>query len=93
MTRTEVYEKLTEIFQDVFDDDEITIEDSTTPKDIPEWDSLHQINLVMASEMEFDIETLPERMFALKNVGDFVDYVLELVNGVDSSSESTFVEV
>ena len=34
MTREEVFETLTEIFQDVFDDDEIELTDATTADDI-----------------------------------------------------------
>ena len=48
MTREEVFEILTGIFQDVFDDDEIELTDATTADDIEDWDSLEQINLVVA---------------------------------------------
>ena len=47
MERTEIYSKLTEVFRDVFDDESLTINDSTTAKDIEDWDSLEQIHLVV----------------------------------------------
>ena len=46
MSREEVFEKLNEVFRDVFDDEEITVSDATTADDIEEWDSLEHINLL-----------------------------------------------
>ena len=40
MTREEVFEKLNEVFRDVFEDDDITVEDATTAADVDGWDSL-----------------------------------------------------
>ena len=48
MTREAIYEKLNEVFQDVFDDDSITVNAETTADDIEDWDSLEHINLVSA---------------------------------------------
>ena len=53
MSREEVFEKLNEVFRDVFDDEEITVTDATTADDIEEWDSLEHINLLAAVEQEF----------------------------------------
>ena len=40
MTHEEVMAKLNEIFRDVFDDDSITVTETTTANDIKAWDSL-----------------------------------------------------
>ena len=48
MTREEVFEKLNEVFRDVFEDDDITVEDATTAADVDGWDSLEHINLINA---------------------------------------------
>ena len=53
MNRAEIMERLNEVFRDVFDDSSITVDDSTTSKDIEDWDSLEHINLVGAVEQEF----------------------------------------
>ena len=58
MTREAIYEKLNEVFQDVFDDDSITVNAETTADDIEDWDSLEHINLVSAVEKEFGISAL-----------------------------------
>ena len=48
MTREEVFERLNKVFRDVFDDDDITVTETTTSADIDDWDSLEHINLVAA---------------------------------------------
>ncbi len=77
MTREEVYESLTEIFRDVFDDDEITLNDETTADDIEEWDSLEHINLVVEIENEFGIKFNMGEVNKMKNVGEMVDLIME----------------
>ena len=56
MSREEIYERLNEVFQDVFGDDDITVNDETTAADVDGWDSLRHITLLAAIEDEFDIE-------------------------------------
>ena len=46
MTREEVFATLNEVFQDVFDDESITVNEETTADDIEDWDSLEHINLI-----------------------------------------------
>ena len=77
MSREEIYERLNEVFQDVFDDDDIEVNNETTAKDIDGWDSLHHISLLSAIEDEFDIEFSMGRTVSMKNVGEMVDYIEE----------------
>lgn len=76
MTRNEVYRRLDEVFQDVFDDDAIRVEDSTTAEDIEDWDSLEHINLIVAVEQEFGMKFTMGETTTLKNVGEMVDIIL-----------------
>ena len=77
MTRAEIYEKLTGIFRDVFDEETIQIEDSTTSEDIGEWDSLMHITLIGVIEDEFAIKFNMEGLPKMKNVGVMVDMIKE----------------
>ncbi len=77
MTREEVFERLNEIFRDVFDDESITVEEETTADDIEDWDSLEHINLVNAIEDDFDIKFDMGQIVTMKNVGEMVDIILE----------------
>lgn len=77
MTREEVYESLNEVFQDVFDDEDIIVNDSTTASDIEDWDSLEHINLVVAVEKKFKIKFNMGEVNNFKNVGEMVDLILQ----------------
>ena len=77
MTRGEVLEKLTEIFRTNFDDDEIDLTDETSSSDIEDWDSLEQINLVVAIQDAFDVKFNIDEVNAMKNVGEMVGYIIE----------------
>lgn len=77
MTREEAFTKLTEVFQDVFDDEELTLEDSTSSKDVDGWDSFEHINLIVAVQNAFGIKFSMGETTKLKNVGEMVDLILE----------------
>ena len=76
MTREDVYEKLNGVFRDVFDDEDITVNDATTADDIEDWDSLEHINLVVAVEKCFGIKFTMGEVTGMKNVGEMADIIL-----------------
>ena len=76
MTREEIYGKLNEVFQDVFDDEDITVNDATVAADVDGWDSLEHINLIVAVERCFGIKFTMGETTGLKNVGEMVDCIL-----------------
>lgn len=75
MERTEIFERLNNIFREVFDDDSITVTDATTAADIDGWDSLMHITLISAVEDEFDISFNMKDVVKMKNVGDMADII------------------
>lgn len=79
MNKTELFEKLNEIFRDVFDDEDITVTETTTAADIEDWDSLTHIMLLSAVEDEFDIKFDMKAVQGLKNVGDMADLIGSLL--------------
>ena len=76
MSREEIYGRLNEVFRDVFDDEEITVNDSTTANDVDGWDSLEPINLIVAVERAFGIKFTMGETVGMKNVGEMVDKIL-----------------
>lgn len=76
MEREEIYERLNEVFQDVFDDEELEVSDETTAADVDGWDSLMHITLIEAVEDEFDINFDMKTVVKMKNVGEMVDFIL-----------------
>jgi acyl carrier protein len=80
MTKDAVFEKVQEIFRDIFDDEELLIEDSTNSSDIEDWDSLNHINLVVAIEGDLDIKFDLEELSNLKNVSAMIDLIITKLN-------------
>ena len=76
MSREKVYELLNAVFRDVFDDEELTVNDQTTADDIEDWDSLEHINLVVAVEKKFGIKFNMGEVNKFKNVGEMVDIII-----------------
>lgn len=80
MTREEVFERLNRVFQEVFDDETIEVNDDTTSEDIDDWDSFEHINLIVAVEEEFSIKIPMGKVVTMKNVGEMADIILQLGN-------------
>lgn len=77
MKREEIFQKLNEIFREVFEDDSIEVLETTSAADIEDWDSLTHITLVSAVEDEFDIKFSMKDVIGMKNVGEMVDIIME----------------
>ena len=72
MGEAEVYQELTDIFRDLFEDDALVLSPSTTAADIPDWDSQNHINLIVMAEARFGIRFRTAELDSLRNVGEFV---------------------
>lgn len=77
MERKEIFEKLTEIFRDVMDNDEIVLEENTTAEDIEEWDSLAHVQLIEKIESVFGVKFSAKEMMSWDEVGELVDSIEE----------------
>ncbi len=75
MTEAELFHRLTKIFVDVLDNEEIVLDRTTTAADIEEWDSLNHISLIVAIERDFNIQLVLEEIEGLRNVGDMIDLI------------------
>jgi acyl carrier protein len=75
VTSEDIHSRLQTIFRDVFDNDSLVIVRATHVGDIPDWDSLAQINLVVAIEKDFEIKLSLEELVTLSNVGDMMDLI------------------
>ena len=77
MSREEVFEKLDQVFQDVFDDESLHVTDETTAADVDGWDSLGHIDLMASVERAFGIRFSMGEITRMKNVGEMADLILE----------------
>lgn len=73
----DILKRLEVIFRDIFDDENIVLTNETTANDIEDWDSLAQINLIVAIRREFKINFDLEEVSKYKNVGDMVKAIKE----------------
>jgi acyl carrier protein len=70
-----IYERLNEIFRDIFDDDDLTLSPETTAQDVEGWDSMTNVQIMLSVEREFGLHLSAGQMAALRNVGDLVDTI------------------
>jgi acyl carrier protein len=71
----DVYDKLSAIFHDVFEDDHLVIEPRLTADDIPGWDSLTNLRLILTVQKEFGVKFTAHEITSLKNVGELANLV------------------
>ena len=55
MERKQMLDRITKVFIDVLDEEEIILTEETCADDVEEWDSLTHIQLVVGIEKEFKI--------------------------------------
>jgi acyl carrier protein len=72
MDQPQIYARLTELFEDVFDEDSITLTPELSAKDVDGWDSLTHIRLILTIEKAFKIKFSTSEIGKLQNVGDLV---------------------
>jgi acyl carrier protein len=77
MTETEIYGALTPIFHDVFLRDDIVLSPDLSARQVPDWDSFKQIEIIIAVESQFGIKFRTREMDSLNNVGDLVRLIAE----------------
>jgi acyl carrier protein len=74
MDEPQIYARMTEIFQDVFDEDSIEVTELSA-KDVDGWDSLTHIRLILTVEKEFKIKFTTSEIGKFENVGDLVTLI------------------
>lgn len=75
MDRQEILNGVVDVIRTIFDDETLVITDSTTAADVDEWDSLEQINILVAAERKFGVKFSVGDVEGLRNVGELVDLV------------------
>jgi acyl carrier protein len=71
----QIYERLTQLFQDIFDDDSISVTPELSAKDVDGWDSVTHIRLMLTVEKAFEIKFSTSEIGNLKNTGDLVTLI------------------
>ncbi|MCQ2530197.1 MAG: acyl carrier protein [Lachnospiraceae bacterium] len=79
----QINNRLNEVFQEVFDDEDLFIDDDTNADSIDDWDSMEHINLVVAVEEEFGLTFSMDEIAEMQNVGDMVEIIKERATNLD----------
>ncbi len=75
MQNNEIVSRLTPIFRDVFNDDALIVSEGMTAADVPTWDSLSNINMIIAVEKSFGVKFTIKDVRSLKNVGELLELI------------------
>lgn len=75
MTQAEILSKLSEIVGDVLDVEGVVLTGSMTAKDVPGWDSLAHIRIILATEKAFRLRFDTAEMAGLQDVGAMADMI------------------
>ena len=68
-------DELNKIFIQIFKDETINISNVNNSSDIPNWDSLNNMHLIVAIEDHYDIRFELEEIQSLKNVGELYNCI------------------
>ncbi|MBV9757363.1 MAG: acyl carrier protein [Alphaproteobacteria bacterium] len=74
-TRPEIYGELTEILRDVLLIPDLELYPEMTAKDVPGWDSLKQIAILLSIEQRWGIRLHVKDFEGIANVGGLVELV------------------
>jgi acyl carrier protein len=73
----DLQDRLQEVFREVFDDEEITINPHTSATDIENWDSLMHVTLIVNVEKAFAVRFTSAEVANLKDVGELLALMVE----------------
>jgi len=80
MTREQILEKVTDIFKDIIDNDDIVLTDDTVAADVEDWDSLNHMQIIAGIEKTFRFKFSSTEIYQFKNVGGLIDAIATRVN-------------
>ncbi len=80
ITTAEIIQKLIPIFHDVFDNDSIVISPETAAADVEDWDSLNNIQLIIAIEKAFKVKFKTAEIRSWQNVGEMCESIAASLN-------------
>jgi len=79
-TPNEIHEHITAVLRDVFEDPSLDVRDELTAADVPAWDSLNHINLIVALEREFRVRFTAGEAIGMKNIGELKALIARKLN-------------
>lgn len=75
MTRNEIIENLTRIFEETFSEPNIVLRDEMTANDVDKWDSLSHMLMITEVENTFNIKFKLKELNKMRTVGDLITMI------------------
>lgn len=73
MTDAAIFDRLTPLLREVFDNDSLIATPELAARAVPGWDSLGNVRLFLEIERAFSVRFSATEIAALKNVGQLAD--------------------
>lgn len=70
-----IFDRVREIAADILQIDSASVTPDSSPETIESWDSVQNLNLVLALEEAFGFEFAPEEMDQMKTAGKIADVI------------------
>ncbi len=65
-----ILREVNDVFRDILENPDLVVSATTTAADVPEWDSLSHVQLVVAIEKRFKMRFTAAEIQGFKNVGE-----------------------
>lgn len=77
MSNQKIFDSLTPVFREVFDDSQLVLTAGLSASDVSNWDSLNHITLIVEIESLTGLSLTTDELVNLQTVGDFVSLLSE----------------
>jgi acyl carrier protein len=81
MQSQDVMTDVDRIIKEVLRQPQVTIDSNTTAEDVPNWDSLSNVEIVLAIEQGFNVRFTTREIQSFKNVGHICETIARKRNG------------
>lgn len=75
MSERQVWDSLVVVMRETFDDRGLDVTRDTTADDVEAWDSLSNVELMLALERKFGVRFYTGEIAGMRNVGELVDTI------------------
>lgn len=76
MNRNEILSKIQEILADVIDNEDLVLDETSSPSSVDDWDSLAHFNLIMELQSEYGVKFGAAEIQNWHCVGDIITSIL-----------------
>lgn len=76
MAREDILMEIRDILRDIFDNEDISVDEGTNANDVEGWDSLAHISIMEVIQREYNVSFSLKEMIEMHDIGDIIDAIL-----------------